>query len=305
MQSRSRSPRRPDRSQSKSRSPRRTPSSRRSSGGGTSSSSSHRAWADVHPGETPVYDTEVRFPDEGEVDDVGPLTEVSEETERLLRTSCTRSVSNEVRRRTRSRYKLPRVEATRTPRLDHFMHTLAPQSAKVVDRELSRSAKVVDRELSRIQTFVLDSLAPLTAILDNNTEMSIDEVKEASITAVELIGNANAKISRLRREKLVSSINKSLVPLVKEDSDFAEVAPNLFGPEFSKRAKDFVDQVKTLRSLFAANQDLQSRRPVFRRGRPSERGMARTRGGGPNHYRGGQRDRQPRQRQWTVVMLWM
>ena len=52
--------------------------------------------------------------------------------------------------------------------------------------------------------------------------MSIEEIKEASITAVELIGNASAKISHLRREKLVTSINKSLVHFVKEDSDFSE-----------------------------------------------------------------------------------
>ena len=248
--------------------------------------SSHRAWADLRPEETPGYDPDIRFPDEGEGDDVGPLTEVSEETERLLKTSCTRSVSNEVRRRTRSRYKLPKGEAMRTPRLDHFIHTLAPQTAKAADRELSR-----------IQTFVLDPLAPLTALLDNTDNMSIEEIKEASITAVELIGNASAKISRLCREKLVSSINKSLVPLVKEDSDFSEVAPNLFGPDFSKRAKDFVDQVKTLRSSFQTKQDLQSRKPLSRRGHPSERGTTRTRGGGPNQYRGGQRDRSTRQKQ--------
>ena len=72
--------------------------------------------------------------------------------------------------------------------------TLAPQTAKVADREWSG-----------IQTFVLDSLASLTAILDN-TDMSTEEIKEASFTAVELIGNVNAKISRLRREKIVSSI---------------------------------------------------------------------------------------------------
>ena len=79
--------------------------------------------------------------------------------------------------------KLPKVEAMRTPRLDHFMHTLALQTAKVADRKLFR-----------IQTFVLDPLAPLTTILDNTENMSIEEIKEASTTAVELIGNANAKI---------------------------------------------------------------------------------------------------------------
>ena len=90
------------------------------------------------------------------------------------------------------------------------MHTLVPQMTKVVDRELSR-----------IKMFVLDSLisfAPLTVILDNNTKMSIKEEK-VSIAAVELIRNANEEISRLHRKKLVSSASKSLLPLVKEDSD--------------------------------------------------------------------------------------
>ena len=133
--------------------------------------SSHHSWAALQPEETPVYNAEIRFPDEGEGDDVG-----LEKTKHLLKTLCTWSMSNEVRRRTRSRYKFPKVEATRTPCLDRFMHTLAAQTAKVVDRELSR-----------IQTFVLDLFAPLTAILDNTNNMSIKEIKEASITAVKLI----------------------------------------------------------------------------------------------------------------------
>ena len=137
--SRSRSRRRPDRSRSRSSSPKRTPSSRRSSAGGTSSMSSHRAWADHRPDETPVYDADIRYADEGEGDDVGPLTEVSEETERLLKTSCTRSVSNEVRRRTRSRYKLPKVEATRTPRLDHFMPRAHRRPSWVPEKGWSRT----------------------------------------------------------------------------------------------------------------------------------------------------------------------
>ena len=87
---------------------------------------------------------------------------------------------------------------------------------------------------------------------------------------------------------MVSSINKSLVPLIKEDSNFSEVAPNLFGPEFSKRAKDFVDEVKTLRLSFVAKKNLQFHKIYFPRGQPSDRGMARTRGRDPNQYRGGQ-----------------
>ena len=131
------------------------------------------------------------------------LTEVSEETKLLMGTSCTQSMSNEVKRCIQSRYKHLRVKPTRTPRFNHFMHTQALQTTKVVGRELSR-----------IHIFVLDSLAPLNAILDNNMDMPIKEVKEASIAALELIRNANAKTSCLCREKLFSSINESLVPLV-------------------------------------------------------------------------------------------
>ena len=43
----------------------------------------------------------------------------------------------------------------------------------------------------------------------------------------------------------MSSINKDLAPLVKEDADFAEAAPNLFGADLSKRAKEHLDQVTT------------------------------------------------------------
>lgn len=42
----------------------------------------------------------------------------------------------------------------------------------------------------------------------------------------------------------VNSIIKTLLPLVKEDGDFLDVAPKLFGPDFKKRDKDNLDQVK-------------------------------------------------------------
>ena len=63
-----------------------------------------------------------------------------------------------------------------------------------------------------------------------------------------LIGNASSHLSRLRREKVVTSVNKALLPLVKEDDHFAGASPNLFGPDFAKRSKEFLEQVKALRS---------------------------------------------------------
>ena len=63
-----------------------------------------------------------------------------------------------------------------------------------------------------------------------------DEITKASSAAIALIGNANARISHLWREKYVGSINKNLGPLVQEDPDFIAAAPTCT-PSFS-RAED-------------------------------------------------------------------
>ena len=121
--------RRPDCSQSSSSNPKKAPSSRQSLGGGTSSMSSHHTWANAHPEETPDYDAEIRFPDESERDDAGPLTEASKETHVQW------SVLNEVRRRTRSKYKLPKAEATRTLPTPLHAHT-SPADSKSCGRRM-------------------------------------------------------------------------------------------------------------------------------------------------------------------------
>ena len=43
-------------------------------------------------------------------------------------------------------------------------------------------------------------------------------------------------------------MNNSLLPLLNEDSNFYEIAPSLFGPEFAHNAKELEDQVKAIRS---------------------------------------------------------
>ena len=151
--------------------------------------------------------------------------EVSEQTAELLKLSCTRSVSNESRKKTRSAFSLPKVPATRTPRLDQFLKP-----------EVTPQAKSLDKDLSKIQTFVLDALAPLTALMETNVE---------ELTPPQL---PNAHISHLRREKIITGLNKSLLPLVKEDAPYTDAAPDLFGSEFAKRSKEFLEQVKTIRS---------------------------------------------------------
>ena len=86
------------------------------------------------------------------------------------------------------------MAATKTPRLDEFIGQVVPSASKNADKELPK-----------IQTFVLDAIAPLVMILEagnsEDKELSIEEVVAVTTSAVELIGNASARISRLRREK--------------------------------------------------------------------------------------------------------
>ena len=93
--------------------------------------------------------------------------------------------------------------------------------------------------MAKIQTLVLDAIAPLTAIVDPIDSVSTEDLQMASTSPIQLIGNTNARISCLRREKIVSSINKLLLPLVKEDQPYADSSPDLFGADFAKRSKEF------------------------------------------------------------------
>ncbi len=55
-----------------------------------------------------------------------------------------------------------------------------------------------------------------------------EDLKKATTAAVQLLGNTSAHISRLRREKVVGAINKTVLPLVKEDTPYVDAAPDLF-----------------------------------------------------------------------------
>ena len=107
---------------------------------------------------------------------------------------------------------------------------------------------------------MLDTLAPLTSILEADSEVSYDEVIDTTKAAVALIGNANAKLSHLRRQKVISQVNKALMPIVEDDSNFQDSAPALFGTEFAKKSKDLVDQVKAMRVLLTFRRE---QKPFF------------------------------------------
>ena len=230
-----------------------------------------RSWADRmddDPDERPSYNESLPFLDSDDEEDDGKLRDVSEKTHAFLTKKCTRCVPNETRLRTRGRFPLPRVPATRTPQLDPFIKT-----------EMSAAAKQSDRELARIQTFILDAITPLAAIIDganSGKPLSEGDTLLAASTAAELLGNANARMSRLRREKAVGSLNKTLLPLAQDDDVFAEATPKLFGAEFAKRSKEHIDQVKALRTSI---QSSSSKQQFFRSGPPNKGGQFFKRGG--------------------------
>ena len=152
------------------------------------------------------------------------MVEVSEKTKKFLQEKCTRRVLNCDRM---DHYPLPKVPATRTPQLDSIMKP-----------EASSTTKATDKQLAKVHTLLLDSLAPLTMLLEahhRSDESDPKDVVRAVKTAVELIGNANAHISNLRRVKVIGDSNKALLPLVGDDTNFVEAPPLLFGMEFAQK----------------------------------------------------------------------
>lgn len=122
--------------------------------------------------------------------------------------------------------------------------------------------------LAKIQAFMLDALAPLTAILENSQgEATVDATK----AAMQLIGNASAKMAHLRCKKIVANINQALMLVVDDDTNF-KTAPPLFGTEFAKISKDHIDQVKAMRSTLPKTGSTQGSSSFFRNGPPSSRG---------------------------------
>ena len=150
------------------------------------------------------------------------LAAVSEETESSVKEACTKRLPNSARLQTRNAFPLPQVAATRTLQLDSF-----------IKPEISQAVKTVDKELARLQTFVLDALAPLTSLLESDAKgesITHSQALDATKAATQLLGNASAQITHVRRTKVLTQLNKSLLLLLEEDSNFDEVAPSLFEP---------------------------------------------------------------------------
>ena len=221
----------------------------------------HRWWADpMSDSEEPEVMDYTTESESGEQTHTS-VKEVSGRTEKFLQKKCTRRVPNSERRDIHEKYPLPKVPATRPAQLDPMLKS-----------EISPTTKTADRQLTKVQAWLLDSLAPMTSLLEaHNKGDKLDQkdVIQAVKMGVTLIGNANAHLLHLRRERIVSDINTALLPIVGDDSNFREAAPLLFGTEFAKKGKEMVEQVKAMQSTLDKKPE---RKPPFFRGGPPSRG---------------------------------
>jgi len=221
----------------------------------------NQSWEDIP--DTPQYSETVDWEYNTDIEDLLPdkqqappttIATVSEKMGAIIYKACTTRLDYADRMKARNTYSLPKVAASRTPQLDNF-----------IKMEIQPATKAADKELAVIQSHVLDALAPLSAILETKDDVPEETMKVAT-DAIKLLGNASARISHLRRTKVITQVNKTLLPLVEDDSNFVEVSPSLFGPEFAQKSKDLVDQVKAMRSTLNAPSRFFDQAPPTARG---------------------------------------
>ena len=189
-------------------------SSRRS----RSKSPSRRSWADI------MSDLSEKEQEPSTQSATGTLVSVSESTATTLHNNFTQPLKNRERLQIRNHYRLPKVPSTKTPQMEAFLKTPATKRA--------------DNELAKIHSYVLDAVAPLAAIIDKQvTEYVHPDVLTAVLSACLLLGNAGSKLAGLRRKEVMTSLDKGLLHLVKEDENFTKAAPGLFGAEFVETYK--------------------------------------------------------------------
>ncbi|XP_065918179.1 serine/threonine-protein kinase fray2-like [Dysidea avara] len=259
--------------------------------------SKFRNWEDLS--DDPDYEEQVVFHEsdtETRTAKTAPptrLAEVTGETAAFLKEKCSKRLESANRLTTRNAYALPKVPATRTSVLDAYMKP-----------EVSQTAKASDRELGSIQSAVLDAMAPLTAIVEADAKgdnVTHRQAVNAAKAAIELVGNANARINHMRRTKIITQMNKALLPLTEEDDNFIDAAPSLFGPAFAQKSKELVDQVKAMRFHLPGHKD--NKHQFFRNVPPNSRGgyqySQRPRRGGNHSGRGYRRPMQGQRPQWN------
>ena len=225
--------------------------------------------------------------DSGDTPSSTKLFKVEERTEKLLANHFSAAVSNPTRRQWKEKYGAPNLTATACPNLD-----------KVIKSRLTTLTKSRDKQLAKQQALLLDAVGPITHILEGAAkgELTQKTALDAAQTALKLLGNASAHMSRERRKNAIQSMNSRLVDMAEDDSLYKEAAPCLFGDGFCKKAKERDDELKCLSQTTKPTSHTRAN-TLFRGGRSSSSNSYQTRGGsGQDYYRGRGRGSQRGQR---------
>ena len=229
-------------------------------------------WADRRLDE-PLNLPPVHWPDDEESETASNLVEVSPETSSFLQSCFGKPLNNSARQGLRKTVGVPKVDATKCPKMDC-----------VVKGSVSKETKDADTTLAKMQTLVLDAVAPLVHILESakNGKLTNDTSEKASKLALRLLANASAHIAKERRKNALKDLNKDLLTLVEDEERFANVAPMLFGDGFEKTMKEHVEAMRCIRK---SSNNSKSAEPFFWKGRPSGQyyGNGHHRGGGNSH----------------------
>ena len=76
---------------------------------------------------------------------------------------------------------------------------------------------------------------------NDQPQMTKDQIGEAVETALSLLANTSHQMSAMRRAKILEEYNKDLLTFtVAKDSDRANAALELFGPNFLKEASGYL-----------------------------------------------------------------
>ena len=168
---------------------------------------------------------------------------VSSDIKQFLQTRFRKPLKGKERRDLVEQFSRPEVDVAVTPKLDHELLNLPG-----VRQSFKRSR---DNMLYSLQSSVLDCFGPLSALMmeakaaqDAGAGLDPQAVLDMVPAGLSLLGNANSKLSVLRRQEFLEHLDKSLVPMAEEPFDKAGTA--LFGPELLERIQSKAESQEAL-----------------------------------------------------------
>ena len=93
-----------------------------------------------------------------------------------------------------------------------------------------------------------DAAARLVHLVEEASKGSLtgEQAAEVAKCSLTLLGNGSAHISKERRQRVITSLNKKVHPLADKEEIFAEASPLLLGKVFETKTKGHLESLKCL-----------------------------------------------------------